>query len=435
MVQTESGGATDRRAATGTPRTALATEQQRLTEERAIAAFHSDEVQQAVERVVAHFRADRNGAYEDQDALIRQSAREHLFHACLMACSETPRRPRFVWTLCHDHRWMGLDVPGSRFGQDNTDNGYRLAYISDGLRYRIRGRFVDAPPVDFSICVVPEQLGENIFANTLAFIGKDGLDIAPDGSFEILCDAEPTEGRRNHLCIKGGKILNVRDTMGDWGRERPSILDIEPLDEAPRDEYHPDRARLRAAQLGETIARFFLEHLQHGYFESGPINSMNPPWAAGSAGGLVSQASSLGHYGLAGDEAMIVTADPMDAPYVGMQITDIWMLSYEYRTRTSSLNHAQAKRSGDGLFRWVISAKDPGVHNWLDGGGQRRGTILLRWHNIPGNIVPDADKLRTEIVKLAELRNKLPADTVWVDERGRAEQRAQRLRDYETRVR
>jgi hypothetical protein len=212
-------------------------------------------------------------------------------------------------------------------------------------------------------------------------------------------------------------------------------LDIELLDEAPSDDYDPNKAPARAAQLGETIARFFLEHLQHGYFESGPINTMNPPWAAGSAGGLVSQASSLGHYGLAEDEAMIITADPMSAPYVGMQITDIWMLSYEYRTRTSSLNHAQAKLSGDGLYRWVISAADPGVYNWLDGGGQRRGTILLRWHHIPGNIVPGTDKLTTEIVKLSELRSKLPADTVWLSPAERKEQRAQRLSDYESRVR
>lgn len=416
------------------PHSALASEHQRLTEARAIAAFESAEVQQAVARVIAHFRADRNAAYPDQDALIQQSAREHLFHACLMAASETPLRPRFIWTLCHDHEWMGMQVPGSRFGQDNTDNGYRFGTIDGNRRYRITGRFVDTAPVDWSICVIPAQVGENIFANTLGFIGRESIDVAADGRFEILCDATPTEGRRNHLCIKDGMILNVRDTMGDWSRERPCLLDIEPIDDAPHDSYDADRTKVRAAALGETIARFFLEHLQHGYFESGPINSMNPPWSAGSAGGLVTQASSLGHYGLADDEAMIITADPMGAPYVGMQITDIWMLSYEYRTRTSSLNHAQAKLSGDGLFRWVISGRDPGVYNWLDGSGQLRGTILLRWHHIPGNVIPGPDKLHTEIVKLAALKDKLPADTLWVDQHGRAAQREQRKRDYEGRL-
>ena len=419
---------------TSRPQSALASDQQRLTEERAIAAYHSEDVQRAIDRTVAHFRADRNAAYEDQDALIEQSAREHLFHACLMACSETPRRPRFVWTLCHDHDWMGMTVPGSRFGQDNTDNGYRFAFIDEHLRYRISGRFVEKPPVDFSICVIPQQVGENIFANTLGFIDTASIDVGPEGHFEIVCDATPTAGRRNHLCIAGGKILNVRDTMGDWAHERPCLLDIEPLDDAPHDDYDAAKAPARAAELGETIARFFLEYLQHGYFEKGAINTLNPPWAAGSAGGLVSQASSLGHYGLAADEAMIITADPMGAPYVGMQITDIWMLSYEYRTRTSSLNHAQAKQSGDGLYRWVISASDPGVYNWLDGSGQRRGTILLRWHHIPGNVVPGTDKLRTEIVKLSELLEKLPPDTILVNVAEREAQRTPRLRDYEARI-
>ncbi|MBV1688921.1 hypothetical protein KRR38_14885 [Novosphingobium sp. G106] len=416
------------------PRSALAAEQQRLTEERALAAFNSTEVQAAITRVIAHFRADRNAAYEDQDELIQQSAREHLFHACLMAASETPLRPRFVWTLCHDHEWMGMKVPGSRFGQDNSDNGYRLAYIDGNRRYNITGRFLDAAPVDWSICVIPAQVGENLFADTLGFIGRESVDVAPDGSFQILCDATPTEGRRNHLCVKDGKILNVRDTLGDWACERPCLLDIEPIDDAPQDSFDADRAKTRAAELGETIARFFLEHLQHGYFESGPINSMNTPWSAGSAGGLLTQASSLGHYGLAQDEAMIITADPMGAPYVGMQITDIWMLSYEYRTHTSSLNHAQAKQSGDGLFRWVISGRDPGVYNWLDGSGQRRGTILLRWQHLPGNVIPGLDKLQTEVVKISELKDKLPADTVWVDSHARRAQQAQRKRDYDKRV-
>src|SRR3546814_4563288 len=61
----------------------------------------------------------------------------------------------------------------------------------------------------------------------------------------------------------------------------------------------------------------------------------------------------------------------------------MWMLSYEYRHHTSSLNHAQAVPDSDGLYRWVISAADPGVHNWLDGSGNACGSILLRWQHLP----------------------------------------------------
>ena len=48
--------------------------------------------------------------------------------------------------------------------------------------------------------------------------------------------------------------------------------------------------------------------------------------------------------------------------------------------------------------------------------------------------MPGTDKLRTEVVKLSELREKLPPDTVWVSAVEREAQRAQRLRDYETRI-
>src|SRR3546814_11602284 len=100
----------------------LATADQRLVEERAMMLFQTDAIVGARGAMLALFRADRNAKLADQDALIRNSVEEHLFHCCLVVANETPHHPRFVWSIVLDHPWMGLDVPGSRFGQDNFNN-------------------------------------------------------------------------------------------------------------------------------------------------------------------------------------------------------------------------------------------------------------------------------------------------------------------------
>jgi hypothetical protein len=118
-----------------------------------------------------------------------------------------------------------------------------------------------------------------------------------------------------------------------------------------------------------------------------------------------------GHFDLADDEALIVTTWPTSANYQGIQLTDRWFSSLEYANRQSSLTADQAYRTADGAFHFVISAKDPGVQNWLDTDGLRQGVILLRYDGMKEAEFAK-DKWPTTLkVKLSELRKYLPADT------------------------
>lgn len=57
------------------------------------------------------------------------------------------------------------------------------------------------------------------------------------------------------------------------------------------------------------------------------------------------------------------------------------------------------------------SARDPGVQNWLDTDGLRRGVILLRYDGMKESEFPK-DKWPTATkIKLSELSKFLPADT------------------------
>jgi len=413
----------------------MATDRQRLAEERAIAIFDMPEVREARARTLAHFHADRNASQPGQDALIEQSVDAHHFHAALMAASETPEDPAFIWAIAAPHSWMGMGVPDSRFGQDNPDNCYRLAAIDPARRYRVSGRLPNGDwATDFSLSAAAGQLGENILADTRALITPDMIDLDAAGRFMIDVDADATNGRRNHLCIAGARMLFARDTLGDWSRELPSELDIACLDAGGGATFDMAVAAQRAAGLGETMARFMLEVLQHGMFERGPLNELMPPWSAGENGGLATQASSLGHYRIEEDEAMVICAGQNGARYMGMQITDIWMLSYNYWDRTSCLNHVQASADGDGKVRWVISVRDPGVANWLDSGGHRHGTILLRWQHLPAGTTLTAEDISTVTVPIGDIWDHLPADTRKAGPDERTAQRRQRQVDYQRRL-
>jgi hypothetical protein len=78
---------------------------------------------------------------------------------------------------------------------------------------------------------------------------------------------------------------------------------------------------------------------------------------------------------------------------------NVHMQTLEYRSRRSSLNSAQMVTDADGHYRIVIGDTDPGVPNWLDTGGRRRGTIFWRF------LLPehDPEAPRCRVVPVGEL--------------------------------
>jgi hypothetical protein len=63
-----------------------------------------------------------------------------------------------------------------------------------------------------------------------------------------------------------------------------------------------------------------------------------------------------------------------------------------------ALNHFGAVARPGGSVRLVVALRDPGVANWLDTAGHRRGTMCLRW--VGAKEHPDP---KTRVVKLAEV--------------------------------
>ena len=59
------------------------------------------------------------------------------------------------------------------------------------------------------------------------------------------------------------------------------------------------------------------------------------------------------------------------------------------------------------MLRFVISERDPGVANWLEAAGHRRGYVQLRWQRLTRPLEA-ADGPAAEVVDLAGLADRLP---------------------------
>lgn len=409
----------------------IANRDQFAAEEAALRVLALPKVQEARKKAAFLWRL-AHGVDVSEQALetFDDAMDEWVTNYVLKAAASDANHPRFVRVFMPPHAWHGLTIPGARIGGDNPDNCYRFAAVAHGARYAVRGRAVGPLPASVTFTLVA-NFGSSVTVQTLEY---RALEVAADGTFTILIDAEPPAGRANHLrTIPAVKFLFVRDSFGDWTSETPLELKIERLD-APladplTDAEIADRAVLR---LIEDIPLYYwFTRLCTGK----PVNTMVSPIPSGQLGGLVSQAGTQSCFKLDDDEAAVLTIDPAGADYTAISACDWWFRSLEYWDRTASLTHANAIRDPDGCYTYVMSAQDPGVHNWVDACGRSEVLLLYRWQGLPAVPVRSGPAVRmARVVKLAELGKVLPQYTAMVSVQERAQQREWRRKGFARRL-
>ena len=249
--------------------------------------------------------------------------------------------------------------------------------------------------------------------NFATFVVKASTTTKADGSFELrFGPAGKTISRNGFALGPGSAMLVVREVFSDWASERPGVITIRRAERAGTSPPPLDSAALakRYGVAGKMLLsrlRTFLAFPEWFYLKL-PVNTLTEPRP--TPGGLATQFSSVGHYELADDQAMIVTvptADKKVAPYQGIQLGSMWYISLDYINHQTSLTADQARTDPDGRLRFVISERDPGVANWLERTGHDRGYIQLRWQRLSRDLGPD-DGPRAEVVDVAELPGLLP---------------------------
>lgn len=321
------------------------------------------------------------------------------------AAARDPVRPRFVRNFMPPYAWNGSHVPDARMGGDNPDNCYRLAGIAHGGRYRISGNVLDTRPAHVSFTLV-ENWGTSMTCQT---VEMPGIDVKEDGRFTIMIDDQPACGRPNHMTTNPRvKFLFVRDSMMDWARETSLQLHIERLDTPSAVtisfEERLDEALRRAREEVPLYYWFFRLSAGHA------INTMPRPMRTASVGGLVTQASSLGRIHLEEDQAAVVRFDPAGAAYNSLQLAMWWYRSIDAHELQSGLTAAQALRNADGTITTVVSARDPGIANWVQTCGVRDLLPMIRWQGLPAVQQGDGPIHWMEIIPVADIDAHLPTD-------------------------
>ena len=148
----------------------------------------------------------------------------------------------------------------------------------------------------------------------------------------------------------------------------------------------------------------WLQFPQWFYFNI-PVNTMVAPRL--TPGGLATQYSSVGHYELRPDQALVITIPVTDAPYLGFQLGSLWYISLDYINHQTSLNNTQAQADPDGKVRIVVADQNPGVTNWVETLGHRKGILQFRWQRVSRQLT-DADGPSVEVVDTDKVPAALP---------------------------
>ena len=293
-------------------------------------------------------------------------------------------------------------------GLDNPDAIYFHAYLQDSCEYVVTGR--RGTTADLSFQVMDGNYGPSTAPGSVAAFDDRELAVEPDGSFELRLGPPRADAGPNYFPLApGSSILIVREVYDDWNTEERGGLYIQRVDSIGRVPAPLERGRLAkkyavaGKMLTGRIKTWFAFPEWFTYKE--PVNTLTVP--ASTPGGLASQFSSIGHYELTDSQAMIVTVPVAGSPYQAIQIGSPWYISTDYVNHQTSLTVAQSQVDPDGLLRYVVSERNPGVANWLETTGHPKGVMMLRWQRLSRALTAE-DGPHVEVVPFDSLQDTLP---------------------------
>lgn len=349
---------------------------------------------------------------------------------------------------------------------DNADAIYFYAPIDGRKHYRVHGNIADhrhwrGEPRVASGPLAPQYLifevhsgpmsGDSGDLRELVAGGRTGfgsldtssLMVSENGDFELLLGPEkPASYSGNFVCTRKppskhkpegddryADYISGRQLFYDWGREQAIQLNITALDtegcQPPA--LSSERGAKQLRRMGGIIRgqmHFWLSfydkvlncnqrEVEHGrYFM--PVNAYNQPNAASgdTGGGMSTNIYAGGIFDLAEDEALFIEASYSGEPvYTSIHLGNLWGESPDYANHQSSLNGFQMHMSGDGIQRWVVAHRDPGVPNWIDTTGLTRGYLSNRWAYCQLPPKEQWPQIKARKISFDEITRCFPADT------------------------
>jgi hypothetical protein len=316
---------------------------------------------------------------------------------------------QLAWAYERDFPYFVASTgPYTKLGLDNPDTLYFHAYLRPDAEYAVSG--IRGSTADLSFQVLNGDYSPVQVPDSLAAFDDRAIEVGDDGTFELRFGPAAGAQRPNRFSLApDSAMLIVREVYSDWAGERRGMIRIRHCgtEGAAPPALAADRLAKKYGVAGKILLsrlKTFLAFPEWFYLKL-PVNTLTEPRT--TPGGLTTQFSSVGHYDLTDDVAMVVTVPASDAPYQGIQLGSMWYVSMDYINHQTSLTTHQAKIDPDGMIRFVITERDPGLANWLECTGHRRGYVQLRWQRLARDLTP-ADGPRVDLVKVDDLPDCLP---------------------------
>ena len=294
-----------------------------------------------------------------------------------------------------DHPFLQSGTgPFTKMGLDNPDTLYFGTRVVAGHEYVVTGTRGTTTDLSFQL-LGGEYTDQNVPDSETAFDDRK-LDIGPDGSFQW------------RFTPAGNAQLVIREVYNDWSARRGtvSIARTDTAGTAP-----PPLTRELIEKRWATAGRQLIQRVKtwlqfpQWFYMNIPANTMVAPRL--TPGGLATQYSSAGHFDLTPQQALVITLPVTDAPYLGFQLGSLWYISLDYINHQTSLNGTQAQADPDGKIRIVVADRNPGVTNWVETLGHRKGFLQFRWQRVSRELA-EADGPQVELVDAEEIPARLP---------------------------
>jgi len=283
---------------------------------------------------------------------------------------------------------------------ENPDNHYLGAALDGRYDYRVWGTRGEAKWISFNLFSAGGFGGGG--PGTGATLHEEQMHVEPDGSFEV--------------------IISQREHPGNWLRSEPDTgsLAIRQTFLDKRAQRHADLRIERIGAADEPRSPLTAEELYHsllyaGFYVKG-VAEIGSQWAVRQSqwpNEFTDEAQLAdtnrfkdpqitwhqAYFDLDDGEALIVEFTPPECDYWMIALHNHWMETLDYVNHQSTLNCDSAELEPDGSARFVIADRDPGVRNWLDTAGHRRGTVGVRW------VGPEVRDVlpRTRVANVSEL--------------------------------
>ena len=308
---------------------------------------------------------------------------------CIAACTH------LAFDYDRDHPFLHSGTgPFTKMGLDNPDTLYFGTRVQSGNEYVVTGTRGTTTDLSFQL-LGGEYTDDNVPDSETAFDDRQ-LDVAEDGEYEW------------RFTPKTNAQLVIREVYNDWSarRGKVAIARTDTAGTAPP-ALTKDLIEKRFAVAGKQLVQRVKTWLQfpQWFYTNIPVNTMVAPRL--TPGGLATQYSSAGHFDLAPDQALVITLPVTDAPYLGFQLGSLWYISLDYINHQTSLNGTQAQADPDGKIRIVVAERNPGVTNWVETDGHRKGFLQFRWQRVSRQLT-EADGPTVELVGADDVAARLP---------------------------